>query len=707
MRKPDRKTKLWLTLISAAFFFTAAYPFRKGLADVPYILELRPENAAAPVLGLLFGIYGAAGAAFGSAAASFAAESGAGSGILEAALVFFQSYVTHIIWYGSESEISPPSMKNISQAVRYTAIALAVSVVPAFFRSVCGAGFGSFAALWINGFDVSVSVGMPVLWLAGGAGIPFIVTEITHDGKFTAPRLGNFPKSRSLRVKFTRLCFFVGAAAVVLAALTAGGMSCGEPDAAARSIALTAAGAAANAVFLSCAFWLKYIADVFLVPIENAAKDMRSFAEHSAETGEEFIPRQTPRKFLCSEAEELSEAFAVMTSAVGRKMCELEKNAAERGRAEAETEAADMIQTLLLPPNGSFSFCGVEAEIFTGTVRRGRGGGNVCDFFKVGDRRTALFIAEADGKNISEAMFFFAACRRVRMLMNEGLSPAETLNAINRPMHESCGDMVIALWLGLLELDTGKLTYSGAAHDPPILAHSGRCGYLDSDVNIFFACLENAVYREKCVYLGKNDMLFLYTDGLVRASNGEGNSYGAGRLMKAAGSCCGMDCEAAVNSVFRSVDLFCGDRQSEQAADRSLLVMKIHYSDSVTLAAEKENIPALNEFAENCLARLKCPEDKITKFVTAVEEAAANICGAYPEEKKGTVTLQCLYDRKKRRYSVVISDTGARFNPLLAPKADTDCPVGGLGIHIVRQLMDDVRYRYSGGKNILTMSLKK
>ncbi len=132
--------------------------------------------------------------------------------------------------------------------------------------------------------------------------------------------------------------------------------------------------------------------------------------------------------------------------------------------------------------------------------------------------------------------------------------------------------------------------------------------------------------------------------------------------------------------------------------------------ESVTAAAEKENIEKLIAFAEDFLVRAKCPKDMITDFCVAIDEAAANICSyAYPAGAGGTVSLSCRFDKALGEYGVSFSDSGIPFDPLKAPAADTSATaseraIGGLGIHIMRTLMDDMRYEYSDGRNILSMT---
>lgn len=145
-------------------------------------------------------------------------------------------------------------------------------------------------------------------------------------------------------------------------------------------------------------------------------------------------------------------------------------------------------------------------------------------------------------------------------------------------------------------------------------------------------------------------------------------------------------------------------------APRTSQAPQSFFSERVTMGAEKENIKKLIEFAEDFFVRTKCPKDIITDFCIAIDEAAANICSyAYPVGTAGTISLNCRFDKALGEYGASFSDSGIPFDPLGAPAADTSAPasertIGGLGIHIIRNLMDDIRYEYSEGRNILSIT---
>ena len=92
----------------------------------------------------------------------------------------------------------------------------------------------------------------------------------------------------------------------------------------------------------------------------------------------------------------------------------------------------------------------------------------------------------------------------------------------------------------------------------------------------------------------------------------------------------------------------------------------------------------------------------------AIEEAVVNVMNyAYPEGMTGDVTIEAKANDVTLKF--VIIDSGKPFDPTAKGKVDTtlsaeDRPIGGLGIHLVREIMDSVNYEYNAGRNVLTLS---
>ena len=135
-------------------------------------------------------------------------------------------------------------------------------------------------------------------------------------------------------------------------------------------------------------------------------------------------------------------------------------------------------------------------------------------------------------------------------------------------------------------------------------------------------------------------------------------------------------------------------------------------SNKIFFSSFKAKLECLDDvlgFAENCLEKCGCPMKSMNQICLALEEAFVNVASyAYPESD-GDAELRIEYDSD--RVLLMLSDSGVPFNPLENAEPDVtlsaeERDIGGLGIFMVKKIMDEVAYSYSDGKNILTMEKK-
>ncbi|MDD7430184.1 MAG: SpoIIE family protein phosphatase, partial [Oscillospiraceae bacterium] len=502
---------------------------------------------------------------------------------------------------------------------------------------------------------------------------------------------------------------------------------------------LTITGIFSHIVFISSLVFLRYTEKELLMPIEELARASEDFALQ-CRSNEQITAAPLP---ICGSGEValLERTFNFMMKEIVGFMHDLKVSTAEKEYLKAELNIAARIQSGSVPESRAVFSEGSKAEFYAYMKTAKEVGGDTCDFFMTDSSHAALLIADASGKGISAAMFISAGRQMIKSAVIGGRSPSSVLAEVNRQLYEeNSADMFITAWLGILDISTGRLVYANAAHNPPVLIQDGKCRYLESPPHIFLAGVKNTAYTEECIYLKEADSLILYTDGIVEALNENEELYGDERLIGALYNADTESPRSICDDILESTAEFCG--KAEQADDMTMLIVKRDFSDSITVDANTENIRAIIGFAEDSLNKMKCPPSKITCFCIALDEIAANIClYAYPEGSSGAVkeplikgeaivsdarksvtesvvkrfeqrfiNIKCGHSSTDKKYTMVISDNGIPFNPLSAPKADTTAALceraaGGLGIHIVRNLMDEVSYKYEKGRNILTVSL--
>ena len=131
---------------------------------------------------------------------------------------------------------------------------------------------------------------------------------------------------------------------------------------------------------------------------------------------------------------------------------------------------------------------------------------------------------------------------------------------------------------------------------------------------------------------------------------------------------------------------------------------------SIILANEISEIARLNGFIEDIAEEFSLTPDIVFNLNLVLEEAVANIINyAYPKEDHESIYLSA--HLHEGSIILVLTDTGKEFDPTMAPEADVtlsadDRQIGGLGIFLIRQIMNEVRYERIDGKNILTLEKK-
>ena len=136
----------------------------------------------------------------------------------------------------------------------------------------------------------------------------------------------------------------------------------------------------------------------------------------------------------------------------------------------------------------------------------------------------------------------------------------------------------------------------------------------------------------------------------------------------------------------------------------------VRYQRSITLNNDINEMPQLTAFLEETFRRSDVDEPLAMQINLAIEEAVVNVMKyAYPAGTPGQVYIESQVQDDMLRF--VISDSGMPFDPTARAAVDTDRGtmergIGGLGIHLVRQIMDQVKYERQGDKNVLTLVKK-
>ena len=202
-------------------------------------------------------------------------------------------------------------------------------------------------------------------------------------------------------------------------------------------------------------------------------------------------------------------------------------------------------------------------------------GGDFYDFYLIDKDHLGMVIADVSGKGVPAALFMMMSRILIKNYAMMGYSPAQVLEQTNNSIcMNNKEDMFVTVWYGVLEISTGKITAANAGHEFPIIKKQGGKYELLQDKHGFvIGGMEGMKYAEYEIQLDSGEMLFLYTDGVPEATDGENNMYGTDRLLEAMNSKEHTDPLELLGSITDNVDQFVGE--ADRFDDMTMLAVTI------------------------------------------------------------------------------------------------------------------------------------
>ena len=394
-----------------------------------------------------------------------------------------------------------------------------------------------------------------------------------------------------------------------------------------------------------------------------------------------------------------------------RNLERLRKVNAEKDRIDNELRIATNIQKEMLPEQSPKTKRD-DVDIFGSLVPAREVGGDLFDYF-IRDEKLFFCIGDVSGKGVPSAMVMTVIHSLFRMASAHENNPAYIMQTMNETSCEGNeSNIFVTLFIGILDLPTGHLCYCNAGHDVPVIV--GR-GALDVKANLPLGLFTDFTYQMQETILESGSMLFLYTDGLTEAKNRQRKQFGLDRVQAVLKDATDLSPEQLLEKMTQEVCAFV--ENAGQSDDLTMLAIrytpvrhKLVLDEQLTLQNDVLQVPQLNAFVKQIMARLNIESTLARKLQLAVEEAVVNVIEyAYPQGVMGDIHLHVTSDGQSLKF--VIKDHGVAFDPTMKEKTDTtlsaeDRPIGGLGILLVREMMDSINYIRTEGMNVLTLSKK-
>lgn len=457
---------------------------------------------------------------------------------------------------------------------------------------------------------------------------------------------------------------------------------------------------------------LLLVAIICFMTIRRMTRPLKKIASAATEIANGNLLVELPTIEGHDEMCVLHDSFANMQKSLLKYVDELQLTAANKERIESELRIARSIQMGMVPKIFPPFPEREDVDLYSRLIPAKEVGGDLYDFF-IEKEKLYFIVGDVSGKGIPASLVMAVTCRLFRTIAYNVETPEGIVALLNDALAESNeSNMFCTAFVGILDLKSGELRYCNAGHNPPmILQPDGSVLPMKIVPNLALGVWQGFEYRGESCMIDSGSTLFMYTDGVTEAENCDKELYGEQRLVSV------LQCQSH-NTPRQIIDNVLEDiaqhvNGAEQNDDITILccsIGELRDKDEcrhIALCNKIEEIGRMSEFIDQLAEEHNLSPEVSFNVHLALEEAVTNvIMYAFPEGEEHEFVLTARHADNTLIFNVI--DTGREFDPTLQPDADVtlsleERPIGGLGIFLIRRIMQKVEYRRVDGKNVLTM----
>jgi len=385
----------------------------------------------------------------------------------------------------------------------------------------------------------------------------------------------------------------------------------------------------------------------------------------------------------------------------------------EKERLEEGLKLAHDIQMSMLPKTFPPFPERRDLDIFAAITPAKKVGGDFYDFFFLDEDRLCFAIGDVSGKGVPAALFMAVIKTLFKAIAGRVQNPTEILSTVNREIcRDNDSQMFTSLFCGILDTRTGELKYSNGGHNPPY--HLSRAGVqqVPKTGGRVLGLLEETSYGWGRLALGSGETIFLYSDGVTEAMDPAGQFFSEQRLESILTQTKFASARKQIEHLTSQITLFAaGAEQSDDITALAIRYLGPAGSNNgelqFTLKNRVAEIARLGERLGEFAAVRQLTPSVLYDLNLALEEAVTNIIShGYSDHREHEILVRIRVE--SGAVIVELKDDARAFNPLTAPDADVTTPLdertaGGLGIHLMRKLMDEIEYQRLADGNLLIM----
>jgi sigma-B regulation protein RsbU (phosphoserine phosphatase) len=341
-------------------------------------------------------------------------------------------------------------------------------------------------------------------------------------------------------------------------------------------------------------------------------------------------------------------------------------------------------------------------------------GGDFYDYFFIDRYSLCLVVGDVSGKGVPAALFMAMTKTMIKSAARLLVEPEYILADVNREIARNNPSLTfVTVFLGVLDLNSGILTYTSAGHNPPLfIGEKGNSALLGDAQCPAIGLDDTFQYRQATIQLRHKEGLLLFTDGITEAQDTKGRMFTQESLMNTISLTAGLTPEARVTAILSRIREFTKNRPLDD--DLTLLALTYFSQDrigntlkTIVLRNDIREMGRIIDAITQVVDSAAFPPVVVHDVTLAMEEIFSNIVFyGFGDDMDHNIMLHLAIEGDS--LILTLQDEGIPFNPLNVQIGRRDKPLeerdkGGMGIILAKNLMDQMEYRRERGKNILRM----
>lgn len=311
---------------------------------------------------------------------------------------------------------------------------------------------------------------------------------------------------------------------------------------------------------------------VIIMILRWQLRPLRMIADAADAVSKGDFDAELPTVHGKTDIRHLRDSFERMQTDLKKYIEDLRTTTEKEASMQRDLQIAANIQRDMIPQDMSDISGRDDLDIF-GILKSAREvGGDLFDCF-IRDEKLLFCLGDVSGKGVPASLLMTVIGHLFRNIGQHTYDPKSIVEAINIEVaRNNEQNMFCTLFVGVLDLPTGMLSYCNAGHNPPVYVHDGKVEFMQTVVNIPVGAFDEFDYIREEKQLSHGDVLFLYSDGVTEAENPQKDLFGDDRTLEAVARASQLDMKAMSESVRSDIKSFVKD--AEQSDDLTILCLR-------------------------------------------------------------------------------------------------------------------------------------